>query len=366
MRLTNTYHPMEFLLKKSKFIIQGIDCVDLVYRTTNKELNAIFDNKIATLNNEMNVSLQQKRASIIHPSWYQRGEVYQFTSTNRQLKLEDEDSLTTLILPFPSIVDSHNDLLIIHFHSRIGIKNFDKAFKNLTTDEKSLISSLLYNSLNNDLQTILKEQKSFEQIKLHYAKVTDENEALKSRLSSTEEMYKSAMIRLTYNIIKDLEEEHKCQILLDDSAIHKIIINQLSYDQLKTAISNAFYIAYNLSMGLNIIEINQSHLDFERTKENTIQQYQFSGDKIIALLERYEVAAEIAFEKGYSINGKNVAANLNPPVTPPAITDALKKNDKKIALLLEQFPNKWKLIRKNLKPLIIHQDKLAYRFRSTG
>ena len=46
-----------------------------------------------------------------------------------------------------------------------------------------------------------------------------------------------------------------------------------------------------------------------------------------------------------------MAKQLDPPVTPPAITDAVKKNEKRIRFLLNQYGDKWPLIRRFLKPI---------------
>lgn len=74
-------------------------------------------------------------------------------------------------------------------------------------------------------------------------------------------------------------------------------------------------------------------------------------EKVSLLLTRYERAAEQLHRNNLDINGKNIAAFLSPPVSPAAITDALKKNRKKIISLLLEHPHEWILIRKNLKAL---------------
>jgi hypothetical protein len=51
------------------------------------------------------------------------------------------------------------------------------------------------------------------------------------------------------------------------------------------------------------------------------------------------------------INGKSIAQNIVPPVSPPAITDILKKNISKIENKMKEYPSNWQLIRKYLKPL---------------
>jgi hypothetical protein len=43
---------------------------------------------------------------------------------------------------------------------------------------------------------------------------------------------------------------------------------------------------------------------------------------------------------------------MSPPVSAPAITDALGKNRDFVRLLLEKYPEKWETIRSDFKPLL--------------
>ncbi len=74
-------------------------------------------------------------------------------------------------------------------------------------------------------------------------------------------------------------------------------------------------------------------------------------DRTEILLNRYEQSAQRAKEMGIEINGKTIAELMIPSVSPPAVSDALKKNRKTIAELLRNYPEKWPLIRAKLKPL---------------
>lgn len=75
------------------------------------------------------------------------------------------------------------------------------------------------------------------------------------------------------------------------------------------------------------------------------------NQRAILLLDKYEAAARMAQQSGLIVNGKTIAAHMQPSISPPAITDALKKHRKGIALALEESPEKWELLRKYLKPV---------------
>jgi hypothetical protein len=76
-----------------------------------------------------------------------------------------------------------------------------------------------------------------------------------------------------------------------------------------------------------------------------------SVDKTILLLEKYELAAQKVLQQGLPINGKNIGAFLEPKISPPAISDAIKKNTERIKNIFIEAPTKWMSIRTFLKPL---------------
>jgi hypothetical protein len=367
MRLNCTYHPIKLLHDKAGYMVPGIESVDAIFRDFDNNLKAIFVNETVVLTGEELLKFQKKRTAINRPSWFDRNNFYTSFSTARQLDLDDEDKYTSLVLPFKSQLDGNNDILIIHFQNRIGLISFDKAFKNLTTDEKTLISTILFNALQKDHENAMQDHHAFEQIKSHYNKIQEDQALLKTKLATTEQIFHKAMVRLIHVIVAELEIKNRCKIRIDDNALRKLVIHQLDFEQLKSALIDAFFIAFNLSLGLNEITINENHIEISVNEEAKSQDSpQLVGDKIVTLLDRYELAAQIIYNKGLAVNGKNVAAHLNPPVTPPAITDALRKNERKIISLLEAFPSKWKLIRKSLKPLKEQHEKLAFRYKSSA
>jgi septation ring formation regulator EzrA len=112
--------------------------------------------------------------------------------------------------------------------------------------------------------------------------------------------------------------------------------------------------AYHLNFGSAKITLDESYLhtlSSEQKLSLTEESTEKISDKVIQLLDRYEHAAsKIEMSRGI-LNAKEIASRLNPPVTPPAITDAVKKNSRKIEYLLRQFPDRWSLIRSAIRPI---------------
>ena len=72
----------------------------------------------------------------------------------------------------------------------------------------------------------------------------------------------------------------------------------------------------------------------------------------MALLDKLEEAAVRVVNNSEDLTGVNVGKACSRAISAPAISDALKKHKNKINTLLDEFPDRWKLIREEFKPLI--------------
>jgi hypothetical protein len=70
------------------------------------------------------------------------------------------------------------------------------------------------------------------------------------------------------------------------------------------------------------------------------------------LLDRLEKSASSLKSRSLQLTGANVGKNLSPPISAPAITDALSKNKILIRQLISRHPDKWEIIRKEFRPLL--------------
>jgi hypothetical protein len=74
-------------------------------------------------------------------------------------------------------------------------------------------------------------------------------------------------------------------------------------------------------------------------------------------LNRLERSASILADNGEDLTSSAVGQTMERPISAPAISDALRKNKRRVLLLLEQNPTQWPLIRQYFKPLINIVDK---------
>lgn len=70
-------------------------------------------------------------------------------------------------------------------------------------------------------------------------------------------------------------------------------------------------------------------------------------EKTVMLLDRYEQAVKRLITQGIPVLGKNIAQACDPPISAPALTDSINKHKDRIGLCMQQYPDKWQLLRAN-------------------
>jgi hypothetical protein len=220
--------------------------------------------------------------------------------------------------------------------------------KNLTTDDKILIGELLHKLFEVEFQSLKNNFKQQNRI-AEYFKL--KNQSISETTSEIFHNYIQSELNNGINFLL----KTKINFDFDNELIDYVINKNYSIDDICIFLKESYQtikmveqINENFKFQLfhfKMIE-NEKSNSHNKNRTNTPNK-----DKIIELLDKLEEAAWNIEKKGMVINGKLVAQFLNPPVSPPAITDILKKNILKIENKLRLFPNNWMLIRKHLKPL---------------
>ena len=101
--------------------------------------------------------------------------------------------------------------------------------------------------------------------------------------------------------------------------------------------------------------ISEEYLNFEDTispisKPQEVQLFS-RYSKTILLLDRLENASRNVIAQKLDLTGVNVGNSFSPPISAPAISDALKKHKNKIIHLFNEYPDKWAIIRKEFRPV---------------
>jgi len=64
-----------------------------------------------------------------------------------------------------------------------------------------------------------------------------------------------------------------------------------------------------------------------------------------------ENAALNVKSKNKMLTSSNLGNEFPTPITPPAISDALKKHRTKILFLFKEYPHRWEIIRSEFRPI---------------
>lgn len=367
MRFAGTYHPIAYLIERLDKFIPGIKTVNALWKSRSGDLHT--ENGIVSKSDASGkLNLQKWRSKNIQYEWLKTFDPLNSTSPSvKQLELSDENELDVLLIYFDSTTDNLKDIVAIHFPQHLFLGNLNTTFSGLTTKEKSILSNILSSILYAEHDRCIKEFKLLKQIETHQNQQSQKITQLTSNLKQSEQLYTSALKIIVEDIVKVFEENLNKTITVDNDVILRLAKERISKDQITTILEQAIHVAYNLSISSKQLTIRNDLIHIEESKSPRKQsEINSEYDKVKLLLDRYEAAAESARDNGHSVNGKNVARHLDPPVTPPAITDAIKKNEKKVHYYLEKYPTHWVLIREKLRPLQIIDDELGRNFKGVG
>ena len=364
MKLAGTYQPLAYLVARAPALLPGIKHVAGTWYDPQKGLQFKKNDAFQVLNDDVRFHLQTWRAKQHSSYWVDSFEVQKSVATEQQLQIGQEEKVNTLLLCFDNIHDHKKDLLILTFPANFRIHALEQTFNSLSTIEKSLLNNLLFSIFQAEYKRVLDEQRILSLMATSNGQIKEDLSNAKSQLKQTEELYTSTLKTLSKEIVLEFEAELEVDITIEESFFYRLASESLNYKQVRQVLEDAIFTAFNLNIGAEKLHLTNEFLAFPKKNNNNLDDTTIS-DKVLVLLNRYESAAELAQKQGYTVNGKNVAAHLDPPITPPAITDALKKNEKRLRFLLEKYPKKWPLIKNGLKPLAtIHEEVLKNVKRS--
>lgn len=354
VRLAGTYHPINYLLSRLPDYLPGVTTFHAIWCDSHNELHTTFSNQLDR--EKQRIFLQKWRQKSTGTFWLDH--FYPFDTpetTADQLSFDDETNLNTLVLTFPSIYDNFQDVIAIEFPQNIFLRSINAAFAGISTQEKKVLQNLLSSILHTEYERAIDEQSILSGISAQHREQNKRINDYKDRLETSERLYSSAIRSILKEVIEPLEHEMQRSFIIHDELVHYFAKQQLSIDQIKAYLEKMVTVAYHVNLESEKIELTLAFADALMKNEPKIQENSNPAirdtDKVIALLDRYETAAKRVDQRNDALNAKNIAGSLDTPVTPPAITDAVKKNQSKIAYYLKQFPDRWLLIRQHIRPI---------------
>ncbi len=331
-------------MKKIHQLFPRLDDVICFYRTK-KELMVELNSKSLHPSTEQKVQIQKIRNTSSNYQWI-RPEDFIFLnnegSTIHQLQLMDEYNNRLLLIHILSPIDGLKDTIAICFPKDVTFFGMQKTLIHLSTDEKSLVGELLQRTLYFDYTHLLNQ----------YDNITLLNRYYELNSKNSKDQYAEDYLKQSIQSL--FEKFTNKSISFHDDAFQYLIELNIPIFNLEPICLKIVNLSTLVQPNGDSIQISKSMIEtivkFENVNEIKTQQ-EDRFDKVYDLLERYEESAQKAASYGEIINGKIVANYLTPAVSPPAISDSIKKNQQKIQSYLQRFPEKWSLIRKSLKPI---------------
>lgn len=345
-------HPFYFVLANAGQMVMGLEKSVAVFynKSTNSTEVLQFVDKIEQLNIDDENYIDNLRKSKEKFNWIKQEQVPFEVSNDEfgQLTFDDEKKNSVLELRFLNEYDNHYDVLYLYFKSNIG--NFKLANSNeaMAVAIKEVIERLLYqqisifiqeNKLNSSVHR--KISKSFNHVDLQ----TEIERIRKEKEKQSADFYNYILQKLLIN--------EQFEVVLSNGAIRKLSSLNIPLEKMEQVLLDSLEVIVNKFGAFNFHELLAEDVVTEAvTKQSintSIKQEQLG--KTAKFLDKYEAAAKLLSAKNEKITGLNIGVNCSPEVSPAAISDVLKKHAKKIAVLLNTYPEKWITIRKEFKPL---------------
>ncbi len=293
--------------------------------------------------------LQNLRSEKANYEWHQEAGL-PFKEDNgpaaHDISLFTENQMLVLLLRFKSPSDGRQDLVFLHFDPQ-GIRMTFK-YDEIDTRVKAWLAPIAYHQI----KAMLSLCRIFE----------TENKKLKStarkvianirQTDSSEDFFREKQKNYIQEILEDLSSQQKFK--LTDEGMQKILKAGLKLSEMRQVLKQAIETVEFLEEGRDGIlpewslilpqTENPDHPEQEEIVESRyIRSYQ--------LLEKLEDAAQKVKQEQNRLTGGNVGKAFSTPISAPAITDALKKHGTRIISLMERFPDRWTVIRREFRPV---------------
>jgi len=372
------HQPIVSVLLDAAHLLPGLDQVDLLHydevkgaislkRLKCKETTkAFYEVKIGE---EVRNACRNFRIKNKSSNWYDSVEL-PFIPEKAAISSPDifqEILKSVLCIGFPNEKDGANDVFVFYFRkdaSEFGPMRQDKV---LETTQKIVIERLLKSSLASIL-------KNYQQNRLAMVAHNQQIQALLSSQKQQIEQAKKDVLHLEKQldaiitgIVEEIKEEGDVVRVADDA---KEILRKHIHDLplVKRSLKKVFAFAKTLSFGLVNEEVVLQKDYFSDLKSMTLETQNHEvrqadpysiHTKTYRFLDALENAAKKLNAQGSKLTSNLVGSMLEQPITAAAISDKLKNHSKKVNLLLQQYPDNWKIIRYKFRPIVNIQERAS-------
>jgi hypothetical protein len=276
-----------------------------------------------------------------------------------QMDVFHELENVVLTLGYLNEYDKKHDLFFFYFNQDLSNFGVSGNNKSLTPENKQVIGFLLYNTIKTLIRKSKKDISVLSVFNDNTKSLVKRYSQVKEELLKSKNNYGLSLSDLCKAYVKEFgESNRRFNYILTEDALSKIKLYQGDITELKNIIKKALGFVNNLYFDSTEtdIYITEDYLNFEVSgagtaiKPQDIQLYD-RYSKTILLLDKFEGAARDVVAKNIDLTGANVGNACSTPISAPAISDAIKKHRNKIIHLLNKYPDRWKLIRSEFRPV---------------
>ena len=279
----------------------------------------------------------------------------------KQKEVFDEYKHHILLIKTTNSWDKKEDLLYVFFKpdaSNFGLKKTDDK---LTTEQKSIISSLLVRSLKIFSAQRKQFQEKNNQLRNDFQLIGNQINEIQIQEKINTQKHQTQLFEYIINLLQREASKLKLHLQLTSEAQSFIKNYQGPISIIEKASINSIMMANRVqgTMEGGLLKLEEYFLKpYFSSDQNIVVSHGVEAmadsryTKTIHILNRLELAAKKVQSEGKSLNGSNVGLAMETPISAPAISDALKKHKNKIQNLCNEFPDEWKLIRTHFKPII--------------
>jgi hypothetical protein len=369
-----TEKPVPYLLRTLPSLLPGIEKAVAIF--FDPEINSV--NSYSMVNdsteyifeeirvNDMNSRLHKYRLDSSPFTWIQKNDIpFEIQSNQKvQLNIFNELDNNILLIRIKNEHDNLCDLYFIYLNQNLSNFGLVNNGKPITTENKTIIGQLLRNTMISILSENRADRELFSIFQENNNSVIAQLNQVKLEFAGAKEKFRNGILHLCRMHLVDLSREHLKTYRLTDSAINRLKEFSGDLALLKPILDKAaqFAEAMHFEMQLNVIEIHDFHLVFDlvvpeiKKLESSPVFEEFSDlpvrySKTLLLLNKLENAVNNLKVKNKLLTSVNVGNEFPTPVSPSAITDALKKHRSKILHLFTEYPGRWEVIRNEFRPV---------------
>lgn len=366
-RFTFSSNDLESFLLNASNILPGIEKMIAIYydgksdSVLAKMMQPSFNNHVEDL---MVYDIQEKigqlRIGKSRHNWYSREDL-PFALEKKPISkasIFNELENVVLLLSFRNQKDKLKDLLFVFFNKNFGNFGISSSNKVLTTDNKQIIATLMYNYFSTQIEVNRHNRELFEGIRSNTNSLIGEVLGLRNELERTRANYGESLANLCIEYTRQFSVESNKQYQLSEEALDKIKTFKGNIKYLYSIIRKSIVFAENISLDqdsdhilIKDYHINLDSFDTEQDREVKSIDQEEKYQKTIQLLDKLENAARTVIGRNTNLTSSNVGNACPTPITAPAITDALRKHKKKILYLFKKYPEKWEVIRREFRPV---------------